>query len=74
MARCSIGNWAPKNYSGGYAGRVTLTSALAHSYNSIPVKILIDVGIKPIIKAAHDMGIQGDLETWAPMVLGTSAH
>jgi penicillin-binding protein 1A len=69
----SIGNWAPKNYSGGYAGRVTLTSALAHSYNSIPVKILIDVGKNPIIKAARDMGIQGTLETWAPMVLGTSA-
>jgi penicillin-binding protein 1A len=69
----SYGNWSPKNYSGKYAGRTTLTSALAHSYNSIPVKILQDVGIKPIVKAAHDMGIQGDLETWAPMVLGTSA-
>ncbi len=69
----SYGNWAPKNYAKGYAGRVTLTSALAHSYNSIPVKILIDVGIKPIVKAAHDMGIRGDLETWAPMVLGTSS-
>ena len=69
----SIGNWAPKNYSGGYAGRVTLKSALAHSYNSIPVKILIDVGKTPIIQAARDMGIQGNLETWAPMVLGTSA-
>jgi penicillin-binding protein 1A len=69
----SYGNWAPKNYSKAYAGRVTLTSALAHSYNSIPVKILIDVGIKPIVQAAHDMGIKGDLETWAPMVLGTSS-
>jgi penicillin-binding protein 1A len=69
----SYGNWSPKNYSEKYAGRVTLTSALAHSYNSIPVKILIDVGIKPIIQAAHDMGIRGDLETWAPMVLGTSS-
>jgi penicillin-binding protein 1A len=69
----SIGNWAPKNYSGGYAGRVTLKSALAHSYNSIPVKILIDVGKNSIIQAARDMGIQGNLETWAPMVLGTSA-
>jgi penicillin-binding protein 1A len=69
----SYGNWAPRNYSGGYAGRVTLTSALANSYNSIPVKILQDVGVKSIIKAARDMGIQGELETWAPMVLGTSS-
>ncbi len=69
----SIGNWSPKNYSGGYAGRVSLEEALAKSYNSIPVKILIDVGKQPIIDAARDMGIQGELETWAPMVLGTSA-
>lgn len=39
----------------------------------MPVKILADVGIKPIVKAAHDMGIKGELETWAPMVLGTSS-
>ena len=69
----SYGNWAPRNYSGGYAGRVTLTSAIAHSYNSVPVRILKDVGMKAILKAAHSAGIEGDLETWAPMVLGTSA-
>jgi penicillin-binding protein 1A len=69
----SIGNWSPKNYSGGYAGRVSLTTALAKSYNSIPVKISIAVGRKAIIDAAHDMGIRAELETWAPMVLGTSA-
>lgn len=69
----SIGNWSPKNYSGKYAGATTLTAALANSYNSIPVKILIDVGKTKIIQAARDMGIQGNLETWAPMVLGTSA-
>jgi penicillin-binding protein 1A len=69
----SIGNWSPKNYSNSYAGRVTLTKALANSYNSIPVKISIDVGRKAIIDAARDMGIRGELETWAPMVLGTSS-
>ncbi len=69
----SVGNWSPRNYSEKYVGRTTLTSALAHSYNSIPVKIMQAVGRKAIIKAAHDAGIQGELETWAPMVLGTSA-
>ena len=69
----SIGNWSPKNYSGGYAGRVRLSTALAKSYNSIPVKLSIDIGRKSIIQAAHDVGITGELETWAPMVLGTSA-
>ena len=69
----SIGNWSPKNYSNKYAGRTTLSNALAHSYNSVPVKLSIDVGRKFIIETAHLVGIQGELETWAPMVLGTSA-
>jgi penicillin-binding protein 1A len=69
----SVGNWSPKNYTAKYAGRVTLTNALAHSYNSVPVRLMIDIGRPAIIKTAHDVGIQGELETWAPMVLGTSA-
>ncbi len=56
-----------------YAGRTTLTSALAHSYNSVPVRLMIDIGRKSIIETAHKVGIQGELETWPPMVLGTSA-
>ena len=69
----SVGGWSPRNYSGKYAGRTTLTSAIAHSYNSIPVKLMIDIGRKSIIETAHMAGIRGELENWAPMVLGTSA-
>jgi penicillin-binding protein 1A len=69
----SVGNWAPKNYTNKYKGRTTLTNALAHSYNSIPVKLMIDIGRTAIIETAHLAGIKGELETWAPMVLGTSA-
>lgn len=69
----SVGNWAPRNYTNKYKGRTTLTDALAHSYNSIPVKLMIDIGRTAIIETAHLAGIQGQLETWAPMVLGTSA-
>jgi penicillin-binding protein 1A len=69
----SVGNWSPKNYTNKYKGRTTLTDALAHSYNSIPVKLMIDIGRSAIIETAHLAGIKGELETWAPMVLGTSA-
>jgi penicillin-binding protein 1A len=69
----SVSDWSPKNYSGKYAGRTTLSNALAHSYNSIPVKLMIDIGRKSIIETAHRVGIKGELENWAPMVLGTSA-
>ena len=69
----SVGNWSPGNYNDEYAGRTTLTRALAKSYNSIPVKLMIDIGRSAIIDTAHRAGIRGELETWAPMVLGTSA-
>ena len=69
----SVGNWSPKNYTNKYAGLTTLRNALAHSYNSIPVKLMLEVGRPNIIKTAHAVGITEELETWAPMVLGTSA-
>jgi penicillin-binding protein 1A len=39
-----IGNWCPKNYSGGYSGRMSLTMAITRSINVIPVKISIALG------------------------------
>jgi len=39
-----IGNWCPRNYSGGYSGAMTLTSALTRSINVIPVKLSIALG------------------------------
>ena len=69
----SVGGWSPRNYSGRYVGRTTLKNALAHSYNSIPVKLMIDIHRKPIYEAAHKAGIQGELDRWPTMVLGTSA-
>lgn len=38
-----VGNWCPKNYSGGYAGAMTLTTALAKSYNTIPVWMSLEL-------------------------------
>jgi penicillin-binding protein 1A len=39
-----IGNWCPKNYSGGFSGSMTLTMALTRSINVIPVKLSIALG------------------------------
>jgi penicillin-binding protein 1A len=72
-APVSVGNWSPKNYTAGYSGRVSLVYALAHSLNSVTVRLMLDVGRPAIIATAHLVGIQGELETWAPMVLGTSS-
>jgi len=72
-APVSVGNWSPRNYSGKYGGHTTLSTALAKSYNSVPVRIMKEIGRQSIIDTAHLVGIRGELETWAPMVLGTSS-
>ncbi|WP_119271357.1 transglycosylase domain-containing protein [Taklimakanibacter deserti] len=69
----SVGGWAPRNYTGKYGGRVSLTTALAKSYNSVPVRLSQDFGRPAIIETARKVGLKAELETWPPMVLGTSA-
>ena len=68
-----VGNWCPHDFEDGWAGRVPLWKALTHSYNSVPVRLLLDIGRKTIEETAHRVGIQGQLDPWPTMVLGTSA-
>jgi Membrane carboxypeptidase (penicillin-binding protein) len=63
-----IGNWCPHNYSGGYSGSMSLTSALTHSVNTIAVKLSIAIGDgnpkagrAKIVQLAKAMGIRAPL-------------
>ncbi len=72
-APVSWGNWTPKNYTGGVYGKMNLTTALVKSINTVPVRLARDVtGIDLIRKTAAGMGIESEIETFRPMVLGTS--
>ncbi|MGB7204686.1 MAG: PBP1A family penicillin-binding protein [Anderseniella sp.] len=68
----TIGNWSPKNYSNRYAGRTNLITALAKSYNTVPVRIMTQVGRKKIIDSAHLVGVQSEIMNVPAMVLGPS--
>ncbi len=68
----TIGNWSPKNYKNKWEGPTTLINALANSYNSIPVKLSIETTRKFIIETTHAAGVQGDIDTFPSMVLGSS--
>ncbi len=68
----TIGKWSPRNYSGGYRGRVQLTTALVKSINTIPVKIAARIGRGKIVETAHRMGIDSKLQTNPSMPLGTN--
>ena len=68
----SVGSWTPKNYTLKYAGRTTLTNALAHSYNSVPVHLMLQIGRKAIIETAHECGLKSNLLSIASLPLGTN--
>jgi penicillin-binding protein 1A len=65
--------WTPKNYGGGYAGNIRLTTALAISANTVAVRLIRRTGPDAVITLAHDLGVatpirEGDLT----IALGTS--
>jgi penicillin-binding protein 1A len=53
----SCGRWSPKNYSGGYRGRMTLRTALAKSINTIAVKLSLQAGREKVLANMQKMGI-----------------
>ncbi len=67
-----VGNFRPKNYAGRYHGEVTLTKALAGSYNSVAVRLIQQVGIDRTIAWARRLGITSKLRREAGLALGAS--
>jgi penicillin-binding protein 1A len=72
-----IGNWCPKNYSGGFSGSMTLTAALTRSINVIPVKLSIalgngnpKIGRQKIRDLARKAGIRSPLPDTPSMPIG----
>jgi penicillin-binding protein 1A len=74
-----IGNWCPHNYSGGFAGSMTLTDALRRSINTIAVKLSIAIGngnpkagrVK-IIQTARNMGLRTPLTDSTSLPIGAA--
>lgn len=62
--------WTPRNYDGRYRGRVTLKTAVAYSINTVAVKVAQKVGIRNVIKYAHLMGIESELEPYLATAIG----
>ena len=72
-----LGNWCPKNYGGKYYGRLPLWDALAHSLNTVAVRLSIAVGDgdarrgrKRIIATARRLGVTAPLPDTQSLPLG----
>ncbi len=72
-----IGNWCPHNYGGTYKGSLPLAEALAHSLNTVAVKLSIAIGNgspkagrAKIVETARALGITAPLEDTPSLPIG----
>ncbi len=66
------GPWSPDNYDREYQGVMTMTEALAHSINTIAVRLSEEVGSDRVRAVAQDFGVASPLATGPAIALGVS--
>jgi penicillin-binding protein 1A len=64
--------WSPRNFDRKFHGPTTLRHALENSINVVTVKLLQQVGVDPVIKLAHQVGIESELRREVALALGVS--
>jgi penicillin-binding protein 1A len=67
-----VGNWQPEDFEREYRGEITLDEALAHSVNTVSVRLLMKYGgPRPAAATAERLGITSKLPDDASLALGT---
>jgi penicillin-binding protein 1A len=67
-----VGNWQPEDFEREYRGEITLDEALAHSINTVSVRLLMRFGGPgPVAATAERLGITSKLPNNASLALGT---
>jgi penicillin-binding protein 1A len=64
--------WSPENYDRKFRGPTTLRRALENSINVVTVKLIQQIGVEPVIRLAHQMGIESELRPEIALALGVS--
>ncbi|HEY1096290.1 MAG TPA: PBP1A family penicillin-binding protein [Alphaproteobacteria bacterium] len=67
-----VGGYHPTNYDGKYRGGMSVQTALAHSINTVAVRLLHETGIGPTKRVAQRLGITDPLNGDLSLALGTS--
>ena len=65
-----IGNWSPRNYSGGFMGPINMQVALAQSVNTVAARVADEVGRDKVAAAARRLGISSPIGMDPSMALG----
>jgi len=67
-----IVEWSPRNFDRKFRGPTTLRRALENSINVVTVKLLQEVGVDPVVRLAHQVGIESELRREMALALGVS--
>jgi penicillin-binding protein 1A len=65
-------DWQPENFSKKYLGEITLRKALAISQNIPAVRLIEMLGPQSVVRFAHRLGIESNLEPNLSLALGSS--
>ncbi|HEY8144732.1 MAG TPA: PBP1A family penicillin-binding protein, partial [Kofleriaceae bacterium] len=65
------GIWSPGNYDGKYLGNITLKTAIAHSINTVAVRLILGTGVESVIETMRSMGIRSIIPLHPSIALGT---
>ena len=64
-------DWQPKNSDGEYGGELSLKQGLAESVNTVTAYLMKQVGPKPVIEMARNLGVEGEIPEQPAICLGT---
>jgi len=64
-------DWNPRNADRNYGGYYSVQGALTHSVNTVSAQLIMETGIKDVVKLAGKMGLNGDLPEVPSLALGT---
>ena len=71
-APVTIGKWQPRNFDGRYRGPMRMRQAMAHSINTVAVKVAEATTMEKVRALAASMGIRSSLGKDLSLALGTS--
>ncbi|MCW5725157.1 MAG: PBP1A family penicillin-binding protein [Maricaulaceae bacterium] len=67
-----LAGWSPRNFGGGYRGRVTMREALTRSINTVAAQIGNRLGARAVAQMARRLGVASPLNEVPSIALGAS--
>jgi penicillin-binding protein 1A len=64
--------WMPRNADHNYGGTYTMFGALCHSINTVSVQIMLEAGVRSVVRLIKRLGITSEIPEVPSLVLGTA--